>query len=125
MKILITFLIFIMVSTLLFSQEGKKDSLLYQLKLNGNLSKPDSMFFNKLENNVLAAPNGTHYYIQKFIPNKNFDYKILEVVVDSTIDYKIMKFNPDKSYVPDRADKNLLDLLRKKYNKEKKIDKQK
>ncbi len=120
MKILITFLIFILASTFLFSQENKKDSLLYQLQLKGNLSKPDSMFFNKLDDNVLIGPNGTHYYIQKFIPDKNIDYKILEVVVDSTVDYKIMKFNPDKSYVPNRADKNLLDLLKKKYNWERK-----
>jgi hypothetical protein len=120
MKELITLVIFILASTFIYPQESKKDSLLYQLELKGSLSKPDSMFFNKLENNVLVAPNGTHYYIKKFIPDKSIDYKILEVVVDSTIDYKIMKFNPDKSYVPGKADKNLLDLLRKKYKREKK-----
>jgi hypothetical protein len=120
MQKLITFLIFILASTLLFSQERRKDSLLYQLKLKGNLSKPDSMFFNKLENNALVAPNGTHYYIKKFVPDKRIDYKILEVVVDSTIDYKILKFNPGEPNVPDKADKNLLDMLKKKYNKERK-----
>ena len=114
MKKLIISLIFILTSTLLFSQGSKRDSLLYQLELKGNLTKPDSMFFNKLENNVLIAPNGTHYYIKKFIPDKNIDYKILEAVIDSTIDYKIMKFNPGKTFIPDRADKNLLELLREK-----------
>ena len=114
------FLIFIISSTFLFAQASRKDSLLYQLKLKGNLSKPDSMFFNKLENNALVAPNGTHYYIKKFVPDKRINYKILEVVVDSTIDYKIMKFNPGGLNVPDKADKNLLDMLKKKYYKERK-----
>lgn len=91
MKKLITFLIFALTSALLYSQESKKDSLLYQLELKGNLSEPDSTFFNKLNNNVLISPNGTRYYIKEFIPDLSIDYKILEVVVDSTIEYKIMK----------------------------------
>jgi hypothetical protein len=119
MKKLIKVLIFILFSTLLYSQENQKDSLLYQLELKGNLSKPDSMFFNKLNNNVLISPNGTHYYIKEFIPDISIDYKILEVVVDSTIDYKIMK-TPSKFYDPNKADKKLLDLLRKKYDLERK-----
>ena len=117
MKELITFLIFTLTSALLYSQESKKDSLLYQLELKGNLTKPDSMFFNKLNNGVLISPDGTHYYIKEFIPDISIDYKILEAVVDSTIDYKIMK-TPGKFYVPNKADKKLLDLLRKKYDLE-------
>ena len=85
------FLIFVISSTFLFAQGSKK---------------------------ALVAPNGTHYYIKKFVPDRKINYKILEVVVDSTIDSKIMKFNPGGPNVPDKADKNLLDMLRKKYNKE-------
>jgi len=115
MKQEITFLFFALTSILLYPQETKNDTLLYQLKLKGDLSEHDSQFFSQLDGKYLTDPSGTRYFIKRFVPDKSVDYKILEVVADSTIDYKIMESNPDKFYKLKKEDKDLIKLLKKYY----------
>jgi hypothetical protein len=56
----------------------------------------------------------------EFIPDKEIDYKILRALTDSTIDYKIRKFNPENFKIPGRSDKFSPDSLIIKYYPERK-----
>lgn len=99
----------------LHAQNASKDSLFYKLQFKGNIPEKYINFFNNLDNSSLKAADGTHYFIKKFIPPRDIDYKILIVTPDTNIDYKILKkdFTEPKKY--DKRDNELIEILKKKF----------
>jgi len=116
MKAKIIFLVLLFLGfSYLHAQNAGRDSLFYKLQFKGKIPQKYIKFFDNLDNSSLKAADGTRYFIKKYIPPKDIDYKILVVTPDPNIDYKILKKDFTAPAILDKKDDELLNMLRKKF----------
>lgn len=92
----ITFFSFLLLTliTVSFAQQSKKDTLLFKLETDKNLSGIDSLLLENFIDSVFTANSGFDYKILRKIPDSSIDYKILRYLPDPSVDYKILRVIP-------------------------------